>query len=146
MPDDLLTLLHDPYLFSGSSEITTKEILKRFQDRRGQMPIPEISEVYNRQEIPSRSPPKRVETDPSLWQAERTVRPVQDPPAPFTSMSRQNTPPQRWRNPDDQPSPYSDHHYNRSETHLSHPDNEQNWQQNSAWGRHPGGLGVGGNS
>ncbi|TQV95712.1 Rho GTPase activator (Lrg11) [Cordyceps javanica] len=148
VPDDLLTLLNDPYLFSGSTEITTKEILKRFQDRRGQIPAAEITEVYNRPDLSSRSPPKRVETDPSLWQGERTVRPVQDPPSHY-SQSNQGTPPQKWRNPDD-PSPYSNSNYNRSEGHLARTEhNPRDWRS-SGWPQqqqqqHPGGL-VGNNS
>lgn len=146
VPDELLTLLHDPYLFSSSTEITTKEILKRFQDRRGQIPVTEITEVYNRPDITSRSPPKRVETDPSLWQGERTVRPVQDPPGPY-SQSNQGTPPQRWRNPDD-PSPYHNSNYNRSEGHLAQSEHNPREWRNSGWQQQqqPGGLGVGNNT
>lgn len=140
VPDELLTLLHDPYLFSSSTEITTKEILKRFQDRRGQIPVAEITEVYNRQDLSSRSPPKRVETDPTLWQGERTVRPVQDHPAPYT-QSNQGTPPQRWRNPDE-PSPYNHNNYNRSEGHIAQSEHNPREWRNSGWGQQPGGLGV----
>ncbi len=147
VPDELLTLLNDPYLFSSSTEITTKEILKRFQDRRGQIPVGEITEVYNRPDITSRSPPKRVETDPSLWQGERTVRPVQDSPAHYAT-SNQGTPSQRWRNPDD-PSPYQNSNYNRSEGHLAQGEHNPPEWRNSGWQQqqqqHPGGLGVGNN-
>lgn len=146
VPDDLQTLLNDPYLFSSSTEITTKEILKRFQDRRGQVPAAhDITEVYNRPDLSSRSPPKRVETDPSVWQGERTVRPVQDVPAPYAHSS-QGTPPQRWKNPDDQPSPYNHNHYNRSEGHLTQTEHNPREWRNSGWGQQPGGLGVGNNS
>lgn len=145
VPDDLLALLNDPYLFSSSTEITTKEILKRYQDRRGQIPASEFTEVFNRPDISSRSPPKRVETDPSLWQGERTVRPVQDAP-PHYAQSNQGTPPQRWRNPDD-PSPYHNTNYNRSEGHLAQTDHNPREWRNSGWQKqqqqHPGGLGVG---
>ncbi|KAM3509498.1 hypothetical protein MY10362_000578 [Beauveria mimosiformis] len=162
VPDELLTLLNDPFLFSSSSEITTKEIQKRIQDRRGQIPIADVAEVYNRPDVTSRAPPKRVETDPSLWQGERTVRPVQDPPGHY-SHSNQGTPPQRWRNPDD-PSPYHNSNYNRSEGHLARTDHNPREWRNSGWQQqqqqqqqqhvqqqqqqvqqqqHPGGLGVG---
>ncbi|OAA64861.1 Rho GTPase-activating protein domain protein [Cordyceps fumosorosea ARSEF 2679] len=145
VPDDLLTLLNDPYLFSSSTEITSKEILKRFQDRRGQIPAAEITEVYNRPDLSSRSPPKRVETDPSLWQGERTVRPVQD--APHYAQSNQGTPSAKWRNPDD-PSPYQHSNYNRSEGHLTQTEHNPHEWRNSGWQQqqqHPGGLGVGNN-
>lgn len=142
VPDELLSLLNDPYLFSGPGEVTTKEILKRFQDRRGQVQIADVNEVYNRQDMSSRSPPKRVETDPSLWQAERTVRPINDPAAPNQTMG---TPPQLWTSGDERPSPYKNSQYTASDSNLSAPENSQrgDWR-NSAWGRHPpGGLGVG---
>lgn len=141
VPDELLSLLNDPYLFSGPGEVTTKEILKRFQDRRGQVQISDVNEVYNRQDMSSRSPPKRVETDPSLWQAERTVRPINDPAGPNQTMG---TPPQLWASSDERPSPYKNSQYTASDSNLSSSGNNQrgDWR-NSAWGRQPGGLGVG---
>lgn len=146
VPDELLTLLNDPYIFSNAGEITTKEILKRFQDRRGQISLTEVSEVYNRQDTSSRSPPKRVETDPSLWQGERTVRPVQDPPMHPTSNSGLGTPPQRWAHPGDhRQNPY-DSRFNHSDSQLDSSDGQKGEWRNSAWGRRGGGLGVGGNS
>lgn len=144
VPDELLTLLNDPYLFSGSGEITTKEILKRFQDRRGQVKITEVSEAYNRQDMSSRSPPKHIETDPALWQAERTVRPIHDPSA--SQGTTPPGPPALWPQGEERPSPYKNSNYTTSEGNLSGSEHNQrgDWR-NSAWGRHPGGLGVGNN-
>ncbi|KFG86890.1 putative GTPase-activating protein of the rho/rac family (LRG1 protein) [Metarhizium anisopliae] len=144
VPDDLLTLLNDPYIFSNSGEITTKEILKRFQDRRDQLPAVDISEVYNRQDVSTRSPPKRVETDPSIWQGERTVRRVQDPSAQPVNPG-QATPPQKWPGPGDHArGPYNPR-LNHSDSHLDDTDVQRGDWRNSAWGRRGGGLGVGGN-
>ena len=146
VPDDILTLLNDPYLFSGSGETTTKEILKRFNDRRGQLPPPsDINEVYNRPDN-TRPPPRRVEGDPAVWQGETTVRPIQDPPAPY-AHSGKSTPPQRFKNPEDQPSPYGQYHNNNSGTFAEPPEHGQrrDWR-NSGWSRQGNGLGIEGNS
>ncbi|KJZ76622.1 hypothetical protein HIM_03958 [Hirsutella minnesotensis 3608] len=146
VPDELLTLLNDPYLFSNSGEITTKEILKRFQDRRGQLPPVEVSEVYNRFESSTRSPPRRVETDPAVLQGERTVRPVQEPTTPQGPYPGQDPSPQKWAGAADHPSPYSNTRFNRSEGQLDNAEHSQREWRDSAWGRRDGGVGVGGNS
>ncbi|KAL3961833.1 hypothetical protein ACCO45_003356 [Purpureocillium lilacinum] len=146
VPDELLTLLNDPYLFSNNGEVTSKEILKRFQDRRGQLPVGEVNEVFKRKDTSTRSPPRRVETDPSVWQGERTVRPVQDPAMPPAAYAGQGTPPQRWPGQGDHPSPYNTR-FNHSDSHLDNSEHSQRGEwRNSAWGRRGGGLGVGGNS
>lgn len=144
MPDSLLSLLNDPYLFSNSGETTTKEIMKRFQDRRGQISITDVNEAYNRPDN-TRPPPRRVETDPSLWQGETTVRTIHEPSVPYAS-SGQGTPPQRFRNPEDQPSPYQSQ-YDHSDSNLESSEHSQrrDWR-NSGWGQQGNGLGVGGNS
>ncbi|RCI07905.1 hypothetical protein L249_5780 [Ophiocordyceps polyrhachis-furcata BCC 54312] len=151
VPDELLNLLNDPYLFSNSGEITTKEILRRFQDRRGQAPTMDVGEVYNRQDSSTRSPPRRVETDPAVLQGEKTVtvRPVMDPAATHAVYSGQETPPNKWQQhgPADQPSLYDGDRLNRSDSHLDGSDHSQRGEwRNSAWGRRGGGVGVGGNS
>ncbi|UNI15065.1 Rho-type GTPase activating protein Rga1 [Purpureocillium takamizusanense] len=146
VPDELLTLLNDPYLFSNNGEVTSKEILRRFQDRRGQLPPAEINEVYKRQDTSTRSPPRRVETDPSVWQGERTVRPVQDPAMPAAAYSGHGTPPREWAVQGDHPSPYNTR-FNHSDSQLDNSEHSQRGEwRNSAWGRRGGGLGVGGNS
>ncbi|PHH86725.1 hypothetical protein CDD83_9828 [Cordyceps sp. RAO-2017] len=152
VPDELLTLLNDPYLFSNSGEITTKEILRRFQDRRGQVSTAEVGEVFSRHDTSTRSPPRRVETDPSVLQGERTVRPVQDPSMPV--YSGHGTPPQqKWAGGggggggSEHASPYSDSRFNRSDGQLDSSEHSQRGEwRNSAWGRRGGGVGVGGNS
>lgn len=143
VPDEVLTLLADPQIFNSSSEVTTKEILKRFQERRGQIAIADVNEVYNRHDNSTRPPPKRVETDPSVWQGESSVRHVQEPPMSYASNSKPGTPPQqRWRGPSE-PAPVS--HFDHSDGPEEHSQQRRDWR-NSAWGRQGGGLGVGGNS
>jgi hypothetical protein len=95
-------------LYNKDGEITTKEILKRFGDRRvnGSQPqFGDASELMQRHhEIANRPPPRRVETDPSAWQSETSVRTVQqEPTLPYVSQQQQQgTPPQqKWRGPDD---------------------------------------------
>lgn len=146
VPDELLNFLNDPYIFSNSGEITTKEILKRFQDRRGQVPAGEVSEVFNRQDVSTRSPPKRVETDPSVWQGERTVRRVQD--SSSTSINQgQGSPPPKWpQGTENHPRGPYDPRFNHSDSQLSSSDGKRGEWRNSAWGRRGGGLGVGGDS
>jgi hypothetical protein len=156
VPDDILALLNDTTIFgSSNSELTTKEILKRFQDRKGQMPVVEISEVYNRADNSTRPPPRRVETDPAVWQEETTVRPVQDVPMPPYMVSGASTPsgPPGARGQEDmghlgQPStPWKNQHFNRSDGHVDSPTHgtRKEWR-NSGCGRQGNGLGVGGNS
>lgn len=94
-------------LYSKDGELTTKEILKRFGDRRvnGSQPqFGDASELMQRHhEIANRPPPRRIETDPSAWQSETSVRTVlQEPTLPYIGQQQQGTPPQqKWRNPDD---------------------------------------------
>lgn len=96
-------------LYSKDGEITTKEILKRFGDRRvqgGQPQFGDASELMQRHhEIAGRPPPRRVETDPSAWQSETSVRTVQqEPTLPYIGQQslQQGTPPQqKWWGPDD---------------------------------------------
>ncbi|KAH7326565.1 RhoGAP domain-containing protein [Stachybotrys elegans] len=145
VPDEILTLLNDPYIFSNNAEVTTKEILKRFQDRRGQVAITDVNEVYNRADHSFRPPPRRVETDPTVWQGETTVRPVQDVPMP-PGEAGHGTPPQRFRKGMEGPgSPYQQNQFNQSDTHLDSEHSQRREWRNSAWGRQGSGLGVGGN-
>jgi hypothetical protein len=117
-------VLNDPSLFNNNGEITTKEILKRFGDRTitsgpGQ-PYGKMGEVMNRHDPSTRPLARRVETDPSVWQDERSVRTVQDaPPAgasipPYSSAPNQSTPTKWNRGQDDSPlqhvSPYPSQH------------------------------------
>jgi hypothetical protein len=108
-------MLSDQALYNSNGEVTTKEILKRFGDRRvnGSQPqFGDASELMSRHhEIANRPPPRRIETDPSAWQTESSVRTVQqEPTIPYASQPPQGTPPPKWRNPDEgNQSPYSQH-------------------------------------
>ncbi|KAI5466678.1 hypothetical protein BGZ63DRAFT_4880 [Mariannaea sp. PMI_226] len=147
VPDEILGLLNDPYIFSNSGDLSTKEILKRFQDRRGQISITDVNEVYNRNDNTSRPPARRVETDPAVWSGEATVRTIQEPPA-VHSHNGPGTPPNRWRGRPDManPSPYGSQ-FNQSDSQLDNSDHNQRREwRNSGWGRQGGGLGVSGNS
>ncbi|GKT54997.1 rho-type GTPase-activating protein 1 [Colletotrichum tofieldiae] len=115
VPDELMDLVNDPFVFGNTADLTTKDILKRYQDRMGQRSGlgGEVNEVFNRSDNSTRPPPRRVETDPALWQQqESSVRPVQDPPMPIPPFNQANpgTPPQRWRAQQEEnghPSPYA---------------------------------------
>ncbi|KAJ2907033.1 rho-type GTPase-activating protein 1 [Zalerion maritima] len=118
VPDDLVDLLNDPTLFNGTSDMTTKEILKRLGDRTRNgptRPFQHTGEVYGRHENSVRPIPKRVETDPNIWQQESSVRHIQDagPGGPPYGNPPQGTPPKRWRNPDEEGynSPYRQDSY-----------------------------------
>lgn len=115
--------------------------MKRFQERRGQVDFTDANEAYNRQDMSTRPPPRRVETDPAVWQAESSVRHVQqEMPAPYASPGQGTPPQQRWRGPSEPAPPTGQ---------LNQSDGEQSQRRewrNSAWGRQGGGLGVGGDS
>ncbi|PHH68157.1 hypothetical protein CDD82_797 [Ophiocordyceps australis] len=144
VPTEILTLLNDPYLFSNNGETTTKEILRRFQDRREQIPAADVTEVFNRQDTSTRSPPRRVETDPSVWQGERSVRPVQESVMAQPVSSGQGSSAQRqWTGAGERPLPYNQR-FNHSDSHLDNSElNQRGEWRNSAWGRRGGGVGVG---
>ncbi|KOS20247.1 Rho-type GTPase-activating protein 1 [Escovopsis weberi] len=146
VPEEIVNFLTDPNLCNTQGDTSTKEILKRYQDRRGQSSAQDVAEIYKRLDSSTQSLPKRGETDPSVWQGERSVRPMQDPPAPFSNSSGQATPPTRFKAPEDQPSPYNASQLTPSESLLdaSDPNQRPDWR-NSGMGRHPGGLGVGDN-
>lgn len=140
-----MQLMDDPFVIAGgtNADLSTKEILKRYQDRMGQRPaINEIGEVHNRQDNSSRPPPTRVDTDPTLFTQASSVRPVQEPPVP-QGHPNNGTPPHMWRGPSDlaaQPSPYR----NNSEPQVERSENGQQREwRNSGWGRQNGGVGVG---
>jgi len=151
VPDELLTMLNDPYLFNNNGEITTKEILKRFQDRQGQRqpPLPsDASEVpHNRPDTSTRPPPRRVDTDPSLWQQESTVQRMQEPSLPYTN-SGQSTPPQAWRGRDEgagHVSPYTQQFDSDPQLAPGENDGQRREWRNSGWGRQNGGVAMGNN-
>ncbi|KAF4500032.1 Rho-type GTPase-activating 1 [Fusarium agapanthi] len=148
VPDEILGLMNDPYIFTNSGDLTTKDILKRFQDRRGQISIADVNEVYNRQDNSTRPPARRVETDPAVWQGEATVRTIQDPSMPNPSNGH-GTPPARFRGRNDlgNASPYGVNQFNQSDSQLDSAEHSRRREwRNSGMGRQGSGLGVSGNS
>lgn len=93
-------MLTDPTFDAGNA--TTKDILKRYQELQGRPAAApgDVREVYNRQDMTSRPPPRRVDTDPSLWQQESSVRPVQAPPLPHTNSGSSTPSGGAWRRED----------------------------------------------
>lgn len=81
VPDELVDMLGDQALYNANGEITTKDILRRFGDRSVNASQPQFGDI-GRNENASRPPPRRIETDPSAWQSESSVRTVQDPIMP----------------------------------------------------------------
>ncbi|KAL2018862.1 hypothetical protein VTK56DRAFT_287 [Thermocarpiscus australiensis] len=147
VPDDLVDMLNDQSLFGGNGDITTKEILKRFSDRNanglGPRQYAEVTEIVGRHEIPSRPPPRRIETDPASWQQESSVRPVQEPSIPFAGPA-QGTPPRRgpYEGPSQQHAPYGQ--FDQTGTPDSNnPNQPQREWRNSAWARQNSGLTTG---
>jgi len=156
VPEDLQSILSDPSLFNNSSDITTKEILKRFGDLginggpRHQVETTESSSPSGRSKDSSSRAlapvVTRVDTDPSqtfAWQKESSVRHVQDPNAAYNTGSQghnQNTPPHQWQHTDlEAPSPYS----HRNGTPDSQSEGQRREYRNSAWGRtQNGSVGV----
>ncbi|KZL73533.1 Rho-type GTPase-activating protein 1 (RhoGAP domain-containing protein) [Colletotrichum tofieldiae] len=155
VPDELMDLVNDPFVFGNTADLTTKDILKRYQDRMGQRSGlgGEVNEVFNRSDNSTRPPPRRVETDPALWQQqESSVRPVQDPPMPIPPFNQANpgTPPQRWRAQQEEnghPSPYAGGaQFEQSDTEGPSEAQKREWRQSGGvWGRQNSGVGVGGN-
>ncbi|CCC04982.1 hypothetical protein SMACR_04349 [Sordaria macrospora] len=78
VPDELVQYISDPAFLDG--ELTTKEILKRYSERNtggfGSRQYADVVEIVGRHENPSRPPPRRVESDPTSWQQETSVRTV----------------------------------------------------------------------
>jgi len=143
VPEDLQSILNDPSLFQKESDITTKEILKRYGDigsnggPRHQVETSEASPGHKDGSGRALAPVvTRVDTDPTqthAWQKESSVRHVQDPAMQYASSSNnQNTPPQQWQGQDlEHPSPYRDRN---GGTPDSQSDNPRHYR-NSGWGR-----------
>jgi hypothetical protein len=156
VPEDLQSILSDPSLFNSTSDITTKEILKRYGDlgqnggprHQVETESPQSSRSKDGGQRPLAPVVTRVDTDPSqayAWQKESSVRHVQEPSAAYGgSSSNQNTPPQpQWQGQDmGHPSPYSQHNGTPDSQH----DNRREYR-NSGWGRpQNGSVGVTGAS
>lgn len=125
-----MDVLGDSSLFNGNGDISTKEILKRISDRSAGGPRQYDTELVNRQDN-SRPMPTRVDTDPTLWHQERSVRPVQDPGVPYTTNP--GTPPQKWRNPDHRSSPYGDQ-YEGDATQPAENGQRREWRNSTGFG------------
>ncbi|KAI1501748.1 rho-type GTPase-activating protein [Biscogniauxia marginata] len=133
VPAEINDILSDSTLFSNNGDITTKEILKRIEGRaiNGGSKQYENTEVVNRQDN-KRPTATRVEGDPSVWQQESSVRPIQESTTPFTAA--QGTTPQKWRSENGQP-PHSGQ-YERTDNQPDNPENGQRREwRNSGWGR-----------
>jgi len=164
VPDDLVDILNDQGLFNPNGDLTTKEILKKFSDRAaagfGPRQFAEVTEIVGRHENPSRPPPRRVETDPSQWQQESSVRPMQqEPTIPFIGPPHVATPPPK-RGPYDAPPPQQSP-YGQFDQNGPPPENgggrgggggagagaaggqQQREWRNSGWGRQNSGLTTG---
>lgn len=97
IPEDLQTVLGDPTLFKENSEVTSKDILKRYGDiARGSFSTrPDNGgETFTINNHRNASTPTsaRIETDPSqdtAWQMQSSVRHVPGPSAHSHSASAQ---------------------------------------------------------
>ena len=151
MPEDLQSILSDPSLFNTSSDITTKEILKRYGDlslNGGPRHQVETEAAQNRpkDQRPLAPVVTRVDTDPSqayAWQKESSVRHVQDPSTAYGgTASNQNTPPQpQWQGQD--MGQHSPHQYNQQNGTPDSQHDSRREYRNSGWGRpQNGSVGV----
>ena len=163
VPEDLQSILNDSSLFNNSSDITTKEILKRYGDiGRSSAHRPQITNPYEAADSPSRSkessipaPAKpaapiitHVDTDPyqtPSWPKDASVRHVQGQAqgAPTYPSTSQHTPPQHdygFQNPK---SPYH-RRGGSSESQASQRSGGGHGHKYSGWGKQgaPSGLGV----
>ena len=145
------SILNDSSLFTNDSQVTTKEILKRYGDIGSNGGPKHQVETSNSTPVGSKEGSgrplapvvTRVDSDynqANAWQKESSVRHVQDPSIPYGGSNNQNTPPQQWQGDDlGNPSPYS----KRTGTPDSQAENGRRDWRNSGWGRQPNGsLGV----
>ncbi|KAF7876910.1 uncharacterized protein EAF02_008130 [Botrytis sinoallii] len=104
VPEDLQSILNDPVLFNNTSDITTKEILKRYGDisaSGGVRHTVETTEATGHRDgngRPLAPVVTRVDVDPAnnAWQKESSVRHVQD--AHIGGQGNQNMNPNReWQ-------------------------------------------------
>ncbi|KAL6720785.1 Rho-type GTPase activating protein Rga1 [Lecanora helva] len=161
VPEDLQSILNDSSLFNNSSDITTKEILKRFGDiGRSAAHRPQITNPAQAADSPPHSkesntgpPPKpaapvitHVDTDPYQWPKEgSSVRHVQGQPQgpPTYPKTSQHTPPQNDYGFSNPKSPYH-RRGGSSESQASQRSGGGHHYKHSGWGKQgaPSGLGV----
>lgn len=137
VPEDLQSILGDPTLFSNPSDITTKEILKRYGDLganggpRHAVETTEVSALGRNNDGRALAPIfTRVDTDSSqahAHQKEASVRHVQESSAPiaapYAGNLNQNMPPQQWQDHD--------------QSHVQEHNVDRRDHRNSNWGRPP---------
>ncbi|KAL9010151.1 MAG: hypothetical protein Q9173_004884 [Seirophora scorigena] len=167
VPEDLQSILNDSSLFNNSSDITTKEILKRYGDiGRSPAQRPKITDPSNANATNEPLPNSResnttngsnpaahaaapvithIDTDPyqaNVWQKESSVRHVQNP---SHSNHDQNTPPQGYHDFKDPDSPYH-RRQGSSDSQASHGSAGRTRYRHSGWGKQgtqgPGPMGV----
>jgi hypothetical protein len=150
VPDEIVSLLNDPFVFSKEADITTKEILKRWGEIKLVPQMPVSSAVTN----PSRTYEgklaapilTRVDSDNRQWQGESSVRPVGGPPGqavPYAPSSAHNTPPQNYDTLPTPNLPYAHAHSTGSAESYSangSPHRQSQFRSNSAY--QPGALGI----
>ncbi|KAJ4295702.1 Rho-type GTPase activating protein Rga1 [Collariella sp. IMI 366227] len=139
VPDDIVDILNDQSLFSSSTDLTTKEILKKISARGenglGPASTPKSLKLSAATRS-SRPPPRRIETDPAQWQHESSARPMgqQEPTIPgFAAIATAAaahygtaTPgPPLKRGPYDAPSPTSTHGMVADSLALVDPDDSR---------------------
>lgn len=155
VPEDLQSILNDSSLFNNSSDITTKEILKRYGDiGRSPAQRPKITDPSNTNTPNEPLPNSResnttngsnpaahaaapvithIDTDPyqaNVWQKESSVRHVQNP---GSSNHDQNTPPQSY-DLRDFDSPYH-RRQGSSDSQASHGSAGRTRYRHSGWGK-----------
>jgi hypothetical protein len=152
VPEDLQSVLGDPTLFTNPSDITTKEILKRYGDigatggSRHQVEMSDASPSGRSRDSGRALAPvvTQVDTDPSqayAWQKESSVRHVQENSTPLvSSLNNQNTPPQHWQGQDLEAPSFPSH---RNGTPDGQSDGQRRAYRNSGWDRpQNGSVGV----
>ncbi|KAI4280523.1 MAG: hypothetical protein L6R38_004385 [Xanthoria sp. 2 TBL-2021] len=163
VPEDLQSILNDSSLFNNSSDITTKEILKRYGEiGRSAAHHPQITDPSNTNTPNEPRPNSRecnttngsnpaaraaapiithVDTDPyqaNGWQKESSVRHVQgssEGRAPNYSTHDQNTPPQGYNGLKDPDSAYH-RRQGSSDSQASHGSAGRTRYRHSGWVKH----------
>ncbi|KAL8968932.1 MAG: hypothetical protein Q9197_004609 [Variospora fuerteventurae] len=169
VPEDLQYILNDSSLFNNSSDITTKEILKRYGDiGRSPAQRPKITDPSNANATNNNEPLPNsresnttngsnpaahaaapvithIDTDPyqaNVWQKESSVRHVQNA---SHSNHDQNTPPQGHHDFRDPDSPYH-RRQGSSDSQASQGSAGRTRYRHSGWGKQgtqgPGPMGV----
>lgn len=119
-----MDMLSDSSLYG---DMTTKEIMRRLQDRSTSGPRPYEQETFTRQEA-MRPLATRVDTDPGTWHQERSVRPVQDAAAPMARNASN-------RRPDGSPAPFPEQPAQGENQGEATENGQRREWRNSAWGR-----------